>query len=202
MPSYKHVLSCKHMPSYKHMLSNTCPQFNHMLSCKHMPLCKHIISTFSLASTCSLASYNHCYVAIYTKLFLCIFPSVLYVAVPPPPTPQDEIFMLTSPTSPPLQSQHQHSGNTRSNPSTPTVSHTSGISRRFERLSLKGGQSFFKFFGRGNGNGSSGVGNGNVGNGGGARCKRVSIDVDEFGAEGSSGSDHEDPFSVSYMKLA
>lgn len=137
---------------------------------------------------------------------------------------QDEFFMLANPmtygdvtsptcTSPPVQPLLRAADNATSNPGTPT-NHTSGFSRTFERLSLKSrskNQSFFKFFGRGHGNNSSGVGNGgghvtSLGgvaqrNGVGTGGKLTSMDDEEFGGEGSSGSDHEDPFSVSYKRI-
>ena len=131
---------------------------------------------------------------------------------------QDELFTNSmiygdgiSPTSPRMQTQLHNSGTTSSNPGTPTTNHTSGITRTIERLSLKSkskNQSFFKIFGRGQGSTSSNGGGGQVTNTVSGRNsivaiggKRTFTDTEEFGADGSSGSDHEDPFSVSYMKF-
>ena len=97
---------------------------------------------------------------------------------------------VTSPTSP---QSHTHSSRktVTSNPNTPTGTHQGGFTRSADRWSLKSrtkNQSIFKIFGRS----SSGGGSGGVASGGGANgapCK------DEEDA--SSGSEQEDPFSVS-----
>ena len=90
-------------------------------------------------------------------------------------------YDVTSPTSPPNYPTHAIS-----NPNTPTnPSHQgSGFTRGAERLSLKSkskNQSFFKIFSRSS-------------SGGGAQ---VIPKDEEYVADASSGSDHEDPFSVS-----
>ena len=128
----------------------------------------------------------------------------------------------TTPTSPPTQPAQavtRPGGHTVSNPTTPTTSHSTGFSRTFERLSLKTkskNQSFFKFFGRGHEKATSTIGNGgcvadrnggladrNGGvadrNGMGPVAKRASMQDEDFGGDGSSGSDHDDAFSVSVV---
>jgi len=106
---------------------------------------------------------------------------------------------VTTPTSPPTQSSSLGSTHTVSNPATPTnSSHSTGFSRTFERLSLKSrnknqSSSFFKFFGRSHEKTNGAGPDKNVGVAG----KRASATNDEEYGGGSSGSDHDDPFSVS-----
>lgn len=91
---------------------------------------------------------------------------------------------MTSPTSPPNSSQAISNPNTPTNPS---PHQAAGFTRGEERLSLKSkakNQSFFKIFSRSS---SSGAGGNHLN----------SNKEEEFVADASSGSDHEDPFSVS-----
>ncbi len=127
-----------------------------------------------------------------------------------PTTPVSPTKQCTLPTSsssssrvaPPSRSQTMPTTTpTTSSPGTPTNTH-SGFARTFERLSLKNRAK--KIFSRSNQGGASaggvsgggGAGGGGGGQGGtdGTLCKVTSMDDEE---SGSSGSDHEDPFSVS-----
>ncbi len=102
---------------------------------------------------------------------------------------------ITTPTSPPTRP----GGQAESNPVTPTNSHSSGFSRTFERLSLKSknrNQSFFKFFNRSSDK-PNGGGVAERTGGGGVSRKRGSMTEEELAGDGSSGSDHDDTFSVS-----
>ena len=116
---------------------------------------------------------------------------------------------VATPISPLTNSLPHHNSGTTSNPLTP-VATSSGISRTFERLSLKSkskNQSFFKFF-RGHGSTASSEGNNGgdhvtisesvTGSGEVTVVKHSPVDDVVFRGEGSSGSDHEDPFSVSH----
>lgn len=91
----------------------------------------------------------------------------------------------TTPTSP---SNYNLPSNITSNPNTPTNAQQGhgGFARSMERWSLKGKSNFFKRFNR---TASSGGGNG------GNHVQKE----EEFGGDGSSGSEHDDPFSVSSM---
>lgn len=131
-----------------------------------------------------------------------------------------------SPLSPRGYSISTRSSTTVSNPNTPTNNSSGGFARTFERLSLKDrAKKIFSRGGHGasvSGNGggsnsnSSGVEGGaqprsqSTSNGtgshvtmtssGGSRGntrKMTSMEDEDYGVDASSGSDHEDPFSVS-----
>lgn len=90
---------------------------------------------------------------------------------------------VTTPTSPPNSAISTHT-TVASSPNTPTNAHSNNFLRGKERLSLKSkskNQSFFKIFSRN----SSGGGNAS------------SHKDEEYGGDANSGSDHDDPFSVS-----